>query len=49
MMCAFCDAAKTLLNKNNLKFKEINVATNPDKRDEMLKNLIMQEQYHKFF
>ena len=37
MMCGYCDAAKHLLNKKNLKFNEINVATNPDKRDEMLK------------
>jgi len=27
------------LNKKNLKFNEINVATNPDKRNEMLKTL----------
>ena len=37
MMCGYCDATKHLLNKKNLKFNEINVATNPDKRDEMLK------------
>tara|TARA_B100000686_G_C16751268_1_gene952636 strand:- start:1724 stop:1978 length:255 start_codon:yes stop_codon:yes gene_type:complete len=36
-MCAFCDAAKRLLNRNNIPYKEINVATEEGKRDEMLK------------
>ena len=25
-MCAFCDAAKRLLNRNNIPYKEINIA-----------------------
>ena len=29
MMCGYCDAAKHLLNKKNLKFNEINVSTDP--------------------
>ena len=36
-MCAFCDAAKRLLNRNNIQFKEINIAIEDGKRDEMLK------------
>ena len=36
-MCAFCDAAKRLLNRNNVSYKEINVAIEENKRDEMLK------------
>ena len=36
-MCAFCDAAKRLLNKKNIPYKEINIAIEEDKMDEMLK------------
>ena len=36
-MCAFCDAAKRLLTKKNIRYKEINVALDEDKREEMLK------------
>ena len=35
-MCAFCDAAKRLLNRNNIPYKEINIATEEGKIDEML-------------
>ena len=35
-MCAFCDAAKRLLNRNNIPYKEINIATEDGKKDEML-------------
>ena len=35
-MCAFCDAAKRLLNKKNIPYKEINVALEEEKREEML-------------
>ena len=34
--CAFCDAAKRLLNRNNIPYKEINIATEDGKKDEML-------------
>ena len=34
--CNFCDAAKRLLNRNNIPFKEINIAIEDGKRDEML-------------
>ena len=36
-MCAFCDAAKRLLTKKNIPYKEINVALDEVKREEMLK------------
>ena len=36
-MCAFCDAAKRLLNRNNIPYKEINIAIEEEKMDEMLK------------
>ena len=36
-MCAFCDAAKRLLNRNNIPYKEINITIEEGKRDEMLK------------
>ena len=36
-MCAFCDAAKRLLKRNNIPYKEINIALEEEKREEMLK------------
>ena len=36
-MCAFCNAAKRLLNRNNIPYKEINIAIEEGKLDEMLK------------
>ena len=35
--CAFCDAAKRLLARNNVAYKEINIALEEGKMDEMLK------------
>ena len=35
--CNFCDAAKRLLIRNNIPFKEINIAIEEGKREEMLK------------
>ena len=35
--CIFCDAAKRLLQRNNIPYKEINIALDEDKREEMLK------------
>ena len=35
-MCAFCDAAKRLLKRNNLEFKEIDISTQDGLRDEMI-------------
>ena len=36
-MCAFCDAAKRLLTKKNIPYKEINIAVEKDKMEEMIK------------
>ena len=36
-MCGYCDAAKRLLNKKNIPYKEINIALDESKREEMLK------------
>ena len=36
-MCAFCDAAKRLLGRNNLAYKEIDISTDPNLMDEMIK------------
>ena len=36
-MCAFCDAAKRLLTKKNIPYKEINVALEESKMEEMIK------------
>ena len=35
-MCSFCEAAKRLLNRNNIPYKEINIAIEEDKMHEML-------------
>tara|TARA_B100000287_G_C20408304_1_gene692490 strand:+ start:77 stop:331 length:255 start_codon:yes stop_codon:yes gene_type:complete len=34
--CNFCDAAKRLLARNNIPFKEINIALEEGKQEEML-------------
>ena len=36
-MCVFCDAAKRLLTRNSITYKEINIALEEGKMDEMLK------------
>ena len=36
-MCNFCDAAKRLLSRNNLKYEEIHISTKDGLRDEMIK------------
>ncbi len=35
-MCAFCDAAKRLLVRNNLEFKEIDISSKEGLREEMI-------------
>ena len=53
-MCAFCDAAKRLLKRNNIPYSEINIALEERKREEMLKKSngkktipqIFIEEYH---
>ena len=36
-MCNFCDAAKRLFSRNNLKFNEIDISSKEELRDEMIK------------
>ena len=36
-LCAFCDAAKRLLVRNNLDYKEIDISTDPSLMSEMIK------------
>ena len=36
-LCNYCDAAKRLLTRNNIKYKEINIATTDGAMDEMIK------------
>ena len=36
-MCNFCEAAKRLLSRNNLKYEEIDISTKDGLRDEMIK------------
>ena len=36
-LCTFCDRAKALLNKKGVSFKEIDLASDPNKMEEMIK------------
>ena len=36
-LCGFCDAAKRLLVRNNLKYNEIDISTDPNLMNEMIK------------
>ena len=36
-LCNFCDAAKRLLSRNNLKYEEIDISSKDGLRDEMMK------------
>ena len=36
-LCNYCEAAKKLLTRNNVKYKEINIATVDGAMDEMIK------------
>ena len=36
-LCVFCNRAKALLNKKGVSFKEINLASDPNKMEEMIK------------
>ena len=36
-MCNFCEAAKRLFSRNNIKYKEIDISTKDGLRDEMIK------------
>ena len=35
-MCNFCEAAKRLFSRNNIKYKEIDISTKDGWRDEMI-------------
>ena len=37
-MCSFCEAAKKLLDRNNLKFEVIDISTKDGLIDEMIKH-----------
>ena len=47
-LCNFCDAAKRLLTRNNVEYKEINIATVDGAMDEMIKKLMVKELFLKF-
>ena len=36
-LCSFCEAAKRLLARNNIKYQEIDISTKDNLRDEMIK------------
>ena len=36
-MCNFCDAAKRLFSRNNLKYEEIDISSKDELREEMIK------------
>ena len=36
-ICNFCEAAKRLFSRNNLKYQEIDISTKDEFRDEMIK------------
>ena len=38
-LCAFCDAAKRLLGRNNLEYKEIDISTDPNLMDYLVKTV----------
>ncbi len=48
-LCNFCDAAKRLLSRNNLKYEEIDISTKDGLRDEMIKKQMVKELFLKYF
>ena len=48
-LCGFCDAAKRLLVRNNLKYNEIDISTDPNLMDEMIKKAGGKRTIPKFF
>ena len=36
-MCNFCNAAKRLFSRNNIKYQEVDISTKDSLRDEMIK------------
>ena len=47
--CNFCDAAKRLLQRNNIPYKEINIALEEGKREEMLTKSSGRQTIHQIF
>ena len=47
--CGYCDLAKKLLDKKQIKYQEINIQDDPSQRDIMLEELMEKELFHKFF
>jgi len=37
ILCGYCNAAKKLLEKKNISFNEIDISSNPDQKEIMLK------------
>ena len=48
-LCNYCDAAKRLLTRNNVEYKEIDIATVDGAMDEMIKKAMVKELFLKFF
>ena len=47
-LCNYCEAAKRLLTRNNVEYKEIDISTVDGAMDEMIKKQMVKEQSHKF-
>ena len=48
-LCNFCEAAKRLLARNNLSYKEIDISKEAGLRDEMIKKANGMKLFLKFF
>ena len=48
-LCNYCDAAKRLLTRNNVEYKEIDIATVDGAMDEMIKKRMVKELFLKSF
>ena len=48
-LCNYCDAAKRLLTRNNVEYKEIDIATVDGAMDEMIKKAMVKELFLKSF
>ena len=48
-LCNYCDAAKRLLTRNNVEYKEIDISTVDGAMDEMIKKPMVKELFLKSF
>ena len=48
-LCNYCDAAKRLLTRNNVEYKEIDISTVDGAMDEMIKKQMVKELFLKSF